>query len=87
MPTPKPTIFISYAHADEPEKPAEGEVKLLSFVTDYLKPAIKQGAAELWIDVLMRGGEDWDPKIERKLKACDVLFFSCLGTRQPPTTS
>ena len=28
----KPRIFISYAHADEPERPAEGEVKWLSFV-------------------------------------------------------
>ena len=29
MPTEprKPLIVISYAHADEPEKPAEGEVK------------------------------------------------------------
>jgi hypothetical protein len=25
----KPIIFISYAHADEPEKPAEGEVRWL----------------------------------------------------------
>jgi hypothetical protein len=30
----KPVIFISYAHADEPEKPADGEVKWLSFVHD-----------------------------------------------------
>ena len=32
MPTPgtKPIIFISYAHADEPEKPVEGEVKWLT---------------------------------------------------------
>ena len=40
MPTEpyKPIIFISYAHADEPEKPAEGEIKWLSFVTGYLGP-------------------------------------------------
>jgi hypothetical protein len=37
----KPVIFISYAHADEPEKPAEGEVKWLSFVCRYLQPAVK----------------------------------------------
>jgi hypothetical protein len=40
----KPLIVISYAHADEPEHPAEGEIKWLSFVTGYLRPAIKHGA-------------------------------------------
>jgi hypothetical protein len=52
MPTEpgKPLIVISYADADEPEKPAESEVKWLSFVTGYLKLAIKYGAAELWLD-------------------------------------
>jgi hypothetical protein len=47
MPTEsgKPLIVISYAHADEPEHPAEGEVKWLSFVTGYLRPAIKHLAA------------------------------------------
>jgi hypothetical protein len=58
MPTQpkKPLIVISYAHAAEPEKPAEGEVKWLSFVTGYLRPAIKHGAVDLWIDRLMPGG-------------------------------
>jgi hypothetical protein len=48
MPTEpyKPIIFISYAHADEPEKPAEGEMKWLSFVTGYLRPAVKHGAVD-----------------------------------------
>ena len=62
----KPRIFISYAHADEPERPAEGEVKWLSFVERYLRPALKQGAVEIWIDRLMRGGDDWNPEIERQ---------------------
>ncbi len=37
MPTEsgKPLIVISYAHADEPEKPAEGEVKWLSYGLCY----------------------------------------------------
>jgi hypothetical protein len=47
----KPRIFISYSHWDEPEKPAEGEVKWLSFVTRYLAPAVKQGVDEFWIDL------------------------------------
>ena len=38
MPT-KPLVFISYAHADEPENPGDGEVKWLTFVKEFLKPA------------------------------------------------
>ena len=77
MPTEpyKPIIFISYAHLDEPEKPAEGEIKWLSFVTGYLRPAVKHGAVDIWIDRLMRGGDDWDPEIERKLRACDIFIL------------
>ncbi len=71
----KPIIFISYAHADEPERPAEGEVKWLSFVTGYLRPALKHGAVEIWIDRLMRGGDSVDPEIERKLRACDIFIL------------
>jgi TIR domain len=77
MPTDakKPLIVISYAHADEPEKPAEGEVKWLSFVTGYLRPAIKHGAVDLWIDRVMPGGADWEREIEAKLRACDVFIL------------
>src|SRR5271165_5905239 len=77
MPTEpqKPIIFISYAHADEPEKPTEGEIKWLSFVTGYLRPAVKHGAVEIWIDRLMRGGDNADPEIERKLRACDIFVL------------
>ena len=71
----KPLIVISYAHADEPEKPAEGEVKWLSFVTGYLRPAIKQGAVELFLDRLMPGGADWEREIAQKLRACDIFIL------------
>ncbi len=71
----KPLIVISYAHADEPEHPAEGEVKWLSFVTGYLRPAIKHGAVDLWIDRLMPGGADWEREIEQKLRACDIFVL------------
>jgi hypothetical protein len=64
-----------YRHADEPEKPAEGEVKWLSLVTGYLRPAIKSGAVDLWIDRLMPGGADWEREIEQKLRACVVTPF------------
>jgi hypothetical protein len=77
MPTEshKPLIVISYAHADEPEHPAEGEVKWLSFVTGYLRPVIKQGAVDLWLDRLMPGGADWEREIEQKLRACDIFIL------------
>jgi hypothetical protein len=77
MPTEpkKPLIAISYAHADEPELPAEGEVKWLSFVTGYLRPAMKHGAVDLWLDQLMPGGADCGPEIEQKLRACDVFLL------------
>jgi tetratricopeptide (TPR) repeat protein len=71
----KPLIVISYAHADEPEEPTEGEVKWLSFVTDYLKPAIKHGAVDLWLDRLMPGGANWEPEIEKKFRACDIFIL------------
>src|SRR5271170_6826913 len=38
MPSGRPIIFISYAHADEPESPVEGEIKWLTFVLGFLKP-------------------------------------------------
>jgi len=71
----KPRIFISYAHADEPEKPAEGEIKWLSFVTGYLRPAVKHGAVDIWIDTLIRGGDPWNEEIGRKLRECDIFIL------------
>jgi hypothetical protein len=71
----KPVIFISYAHADEPEKPVDGETKWLSFVQRYLQPAVRDGIFDLWVDRDMLGGADWDPEIEQKLRACDVFIL------------
>ena len=53
MPTEprKPLIVISYAHADEPERPAEGEVKWLSFVTGYLRPATQRLIEQSGVDI------------------------------------
>ena len=77
MPTEsgKPLIVIGYALGDEPERPAEGEVKWLSFVTGYLKPAIKHGAVDLWLDRLIPGS-DWQLVMEQKLRACDIFSYS-----------
>ena len=75
MPTPpsKAVIFISYAPADEPEKPADGEVKWLSFVTGHLRAAEEVGALEIWTEPLAPGA-DLDPEGQRKLRACDVFI-------------
>jgi hypothetical protein len=46
----KPILFISYADADEPERPGPEEIQWLTFVTGYLRPALKHGAIESWAD-------------------------------------
>jgi len=71
----RPVIFVSYADADEPEKPADGEVNWLSFVQRSLQPAVKNGVFDVWVDRQMRGGADWDPEIEEKLRACDIFVL------------
>jgi TIR domain len=71
----KPRIFISYSHVDEPETPRGDETKWLTFVTSYLRPALKQGAVEIWIDRLMRGGDSWSTEIERRLRDCDIFIL------------
>ena len=71
----KPVIFISYAHVDEPEKPAEGEVQWLSFVTRAPSAGRQAGAIDLWVDTLMRGGDEWNSDIEHKLRECDVFVL------------
>jgi hypothetical protein len=71
----KPVIFISYSHKDEPESPRPDEIAWLSFVRTYLKPAVKDGVFDLWVDECILGGDDWDPEIERKLHACDIFVL------------
>jgi hypothetical protein len=44
-------------------------------VKDYLRPAEKHGAVELWIDRLMPGGADWEREIADKLRACDIFVL------------
>src|SRR5271166_5545009 len=71
----KPLIFISYAHADEPEKPRGEEIQWLSFVMRFLRPAVKSGAFTMWVDRQMPGGTEWDEEIDRELRACDVFVL------------
>src|SRR5271166_2395384 len=74
----KPLVFISYAHADEPdppEQPAEGKIRWLSFVMGYLRPGVKGRKYEVWMDRLMPGGADWNPEIEQRVRACDIFIL------------
>src|SRR5262252_3732063 len=72
--TTKPVIFISYAHADEPERPRDGEVQWLTFVRTYLQLAVRDAIFDLWVDRHMMGGADWDQEIEQKIRACDIFI-------------
>jgi hypothetical protein len=71
----KPFIFISYARADEPENPADGEEKWLTFVQRFLRPAVKGDIFEFWTDRQMKGGDDWNSEIEKKLRSCDIFIL------------
>jgi TIR domain len=71
----RPVIFISYAHADEPEKLGDGQVQWLSFVRTFLQPTVKDGIFDLWVDRQMAGGAKWEQEIEDKLRACDIFIL------------
>ena len=75
MSSAKPLIFISYAHADEPEKPRGEEIQWLSFVMKFLRPAVKNGVFAMWVDRGMPGGTKWEEEIERNLRACDIFVL------------
>ena len=68
----KPLIFISYAHADE--LPGR-RVKWLSFVMEFLAPAVVSGQFAMWVDRQMKGGAVWEKEIEEKLRACDIFVL------------
>jgi tetratricopeptide (TPR) repeat protein len=71
----KPIVFISYAHADEPAEPAEGEVKWYHLVRKFLRAAEQRGIFEVWVDREMMGGDDWDKKIKEKLGICNIFVL------------
>ena len=90
MPTspPKPIILISYACADEPEEPAEGEVQWLSFVTGHLRPAEEIGAFEIWTEPLAPDADarSRNPAQAARLRyicpACFASFARVRGRRR-----
>ena len=51
---PKPSIFISYSHKDEPDPALHPTAdRWLTFVVSHLGPAQAHGHLELWDDVLI----------------------------------
>ncbi len=77
--TYKPTIFISYAHADEPENPRADEVKWLSFVTSHLRAVtgrtVSISAADISVDRLMQSYQDWPLEFEQKLRESEIFVL------------
>ena len=71
----RPSIFISYAHEDEPGTAAPDAVQWLSFVYGYLQPGVVQEKIDVWVDDVMRGGDAWDAEIKKKLIACDIFIL------------
>jgi hypothetical protein len=72
---PKPVIFISYSHKDEPKTPGPKDERWLSFVQSHLQPAVKHGMYDLWVDEDIPGGGAWRDEITSKLNDCDVCVL------------
>lgn len=68
-------VFLSYARADEPEQPRDGEVRWLTFVLGYLKAAFRGTEVEFFTDRGLVGGADWSADIEHALRACDAFVL------------
>jgi hypothetical protein len=72
----KPLVYISYTHADEPESSADGDARWLTFVLQFLQPAMKRGVFDAFWDYRQIGpGVDWSSAIDAKLRACDIFFL------------
>lgn len=59
-------IFLSYAHRDQAAK-----ARFLNLLNEYLKIA-KDVEFEVWQDLEILPGQDWDAEIRRALDSCDV---------------
>ncbi len=69
MPDAK-AIFISYAHED-----ADAARKIAD--------ALRAFGLEVWFDANeLRGGDQWDAKIRRQIKACGLFLPVVSGTTQ-----
>lgn len=59
-------VFVSRAHEDE-----NGRERL----EKHLKPLLRAGLIELWADIEIRAGQNWNEKIKQHLRASDVIVF------------
>ncbi len=71
----KPFVFVSYAHADEPQHPRDHEMQWLSYVKEHFAPLEKQGLVEYWTDQNTLGAQDWDKRIHEALARCDIFVL------------
>ena len=75
---PKPKVFISYAHSDEPELPGRDDVKWLGYVKGHLAPLSYAADVEFWADRDLFGSQDWEKRIFAAIDACDI-FILCVS--------
>lgn len=73
---PKPIVFISYSHKDEPDPHLNpGGSGWLSYVQSHLAPAMAHGRFETWDDRRIEGGGDWRAEIDAALNRCAVCIL------------
>jgi hypothetical protein len=65
-PIPKNKVFISYSHTDS---------EYLNRLLIHLKPLIKKGVIDLWVDSKLKVGEKWQVKIEEALQSASVAIL------------
>jgi hypothetical protein len=76
MASPEPLIFISYSTKDEPDPYLyPDDVRWLSYVRSFLKPAEAHGLIRLWDDRCIDGGGAWLAAIDDALERCAVCIF------------
>lgn len=59
-------IFISYSHQD---------VSYRTELNKYLVTLERDNLIEIWQDTMISGGEDWNEKIQTKLKEADIVIM------------
>jgi hypothetical protein len=71
----KPLVFVSYAHADEPQHPREHEVPWLTWMKTHFGPLEQLGALEFFSDTDVLAGQDWEVRIGEALRNCDIFIL------------
>lgn len=82
---PKPKVFISYAHRDEPEFPGRDDVKWLSYVKAHLAPLRDAADVEFWAESGLLGSQDWETRIFAAIDTCDI-FILCVSANSLGST-